>query len=882
MDGPVIIVIVGVTAALLGYLYFRRLSHSKMLETLNEHRDDIIQAAYSFQSIINTDQYISKNEYDSWLNDWSHITSLIQYDGKLDGVKLDFISELHDLFNAITSGEAHIAECNRRYIHRELEKYRDFFDTLEPHPLTTSQRIAIVTDEKCNLVVAGAGTGKTSTIVSKAGYLLQSGLAKPNEILLISFARDVKEEMEERVQLRLGMSLRVETFHSLGLSIVAEVEGVKPSLSELSGDKVKLQKAIEVYIQNRSTDLAFLHKLNKYFSYHSTPHKSIYNFRTMGEYYDYLRNHHVRSLKGNLVKSVEECSIANFLYLHGVEYEYEARYEVETATREHRQYRPDFYLPEYGIYIEHLGIDKYGNTAPFVEKAKYMEELAWKRQIHRENRTTLIETYSWWSSEGELLQRLEDELLRKGVVFNDIPPVQIFKKINELGLVTPFSGLLATFLILYKSSGKSIPELLSQSETLPDAQRYRAFLEIFSNIFEDYEESLGDEIDFNDMIIRAEKYVADGAIESGYKYILVDEFQDISYSRYKLLAALLNQNPGTKLFCVGDDWQSIYRFTGSDINIMTDFDKYFSPSERLSLDKTFRFDDKLCDFSSLFIMKNLNQIPKKMTTEKVSDEPSVTLHWSNTTEKTLEKILGGHDEQGENASVFIIGRYNHLEPSKLRQYRYMYRNLDIEYITAHSSKGTEADYVIIIGLTSVWYAFPSQIVDDPILELVLAKKERVSNAEERRLFYVALTRARKHVYLIADEQHPSVFASEVTNGEYEINIEGRRGVGEGRCPVCKTGVILRRRGDYGEFYSCSNYPYCNYRPWKCPVCGVGVVIEGQVDYICSRASCFFRARKCPECSDGYLVERRGPYSKFLGCSNYPACKHTVALRTRRR
>jgi DNA helicase-4 len=315
---------------------------------------------------------------------------------------------------------------------------------------------------------------------------------------------------------------------------------------------------------------------------------------------------------------------------------------------------------------------------------------------------------------------------------------------------------------------------------------------------------------------------------------------------------------------------------------MAAFDEYFSPSERLSLDKTFRFDDKLCGVSSQFIMKNPNQIPKKMTTDKFSDDPSVTLLWSDATETTLEKILGDLDDYRKNTSVFIIGRYNHLKPGKLREYRNRYRNLEIEYTTAHSSKGTERDYVIIVGLTSAGYAFPSQIVDDPVLELVLAKKERVPNAEERRLLYVALTRARKHVYLIVDERRPSVFASEIAGGEYEVIIEGNRGVGIGGCPVCKTGVILHRRGEYGEFYSCSNYPYCSYRPRKCPVCRVGVVIEGRVDYMCSKAGCNFRARKCPGCHDGYLVERRGPRSRFLGCSNYPECSHTESLGIRRR
>ena len=157
-----------------------------MLETLTEYRDDIIKASSSFHIILQSDKYISQTEYDTWTSDWKHLSLLLQYKRKIEGIKLDFISELYDLLNALTSGKDQIVDHNRKYVQSECEKYRDFFDTLETYPLTESQRKAIVTDEKCNLVVAGAGTGKTSTIVGKAGYLIQSGLAKPNEILLIT------------------------------------------------------------------------------------------------------------------------------------------------------------------------------------------------------------------------------------------------------------------------------------------------------------------------------------------------------------------------------------------------------------------------------------------------------------------------------------------------------------------------------------------------------------------------------------------------------------------------------------------------------------------------------------------------------------------------
>jgi len=465
-----------------------------------------------------------------------------------------------------------------------------------------------------------------------------------------------------------------------------------------------------------------------------------------------------------------------------------------------------------------------------------------------------------------------------------VPAERVFDRINELGLVTPFAGLHATFLNLYKSSGKMINELLEKSASLPNSSRYRAFLDVFREIYNAYEGALGDEIDFNDMINKATEYIEEGRYRSPYTHILVDEFQDISYSRYRLLRALLDQNPSARLFCVGDDWQSIYRFNGGDVSIMTEFERYFDPCEVLPLDRTFRFDDRLCEFSTRFILKNPNQIRKHLTTNIKSKNPSVTLIWSEDIESTISGILSNIESaEDEPSEAMILGRYNHQRPSNLSSLNRRFTKLSLEYRTVHSAKGAEADYVIVVGLTSASprnvYAFPSEFADDPILDLVLAKKEEVQNAEERRLFYVAVTRAKKQVYLIASGNHPSVFAMEVEKEGYDMIVDNPRAKRDVLCPDCGTGVIVNRRGDYGEFYSCSNYPYCAYRPPPCPKCNAGFLRSVGENYQCSDDSCSFIASKCPRCEDGYLIERMG-YSRFLGCSNYPDCRYTKQLRTR--
>jgi len=874
------VLILVAAASFIIFCTHRKHQLAHLQQKLNEKREEILHAVALFRSLLNSEYYISKAEYSDWYTRWNYLNPLVQECGKKN-IKTEFNEELKELKFVFENGDSLIKKKNEKYIQDELEKFQDFFDGVEAYPLTENQRRAIVTEEKHNLIVAGAGTGKTSTLIGKASYILQKEFAEPHEILLISFARKVKDEIAERVPTRLGQKLRIETFHSLGLSIIADVEKRKPSISELSTDRLKLQNAIMGFIWKRRGDKEFLRKLNEYFAFHRTPYKSEFYFKSKGEYIDFLHNNQVRSLNGELVKSFEECEIANFLYINGIDYIYERDYEVETASKKHRQYKPDFFIPAHGIYIEHFGVDRNNMTAPFIDREKYLAEMTWKRRVHRENHTTLVETYSWEKSEGVLLENLEKNLLSAGAEFAKIPPEQTFDRLNQLGVVHPFTGLLATFLNLFKSTQKSIQELLKLAKRLPDYDRSKAFIDIFSQIYSDYEKSLGEEIDFNDMINKAEEYVSNGVYHSEFKYILVDEFQDISYNRFRLLKALLINNPSAKLFCVGDDWQSIYRFTGSDVSIMTDFNYHFAPSERLDLDTTFRFDNKLCDFSSKFILKNPNQIKKQLTSHIESADPAVTLLWSEIIEDTILEILNQiESSEKKGAHVFIIGRYNHQQPTNLRQLQEKFPKLNISYITAHSSKGKQSDYVIIIGLTSQGYAFPSQIEDDPLLDIVLAKKELVPNAEERRLFYVAVTRAKKHVFLIANKENPSTFASEVESGGYDVIIEGRRGEADVLCPDCKTGVIVPRHGKFGNFYSCSNYPYCEYKPRMCPKCGKGFLFQSDRFagyYICSNATCSFKRRKCPRCKDGYLIVRSGRHSKFLGCSNYPACRYTRSI-----
>ena len=855
------------------YRFFNKISLKNQLRKKNS---EIEQAYNELIMIWTKDRYLEHRNIQQWLHEWVCLKPLI-----VKTVNHEFSSQnIHDkianLFSVFDKTEENVNQRNEEFIQKEMLKFKELFNSVEKYPLTQSQKRSIITDEYSNLVIAGAGTGKTSTIIGKTAYILEKGLAKPSELLLLSFARDAKQEMSNRIKNRLNHSLQVQTFHSFGLGIIAEIEGTKPSVSALSTDNMKLWSKVETFIYDNLKDAAFSKLLNEYFLFHFHQYKSMFQFKTKGEYINYLKENEIRSFKGDVVKSFEECDIANFLYVNGIEYEYERNYEVETSTRKHRQYKPDFYLPKYGIYIEHFALNKERVPPPFIDKEEYLQKLEWKRQLHKTNQTKLIETFSYEKSEGLLLKNLEEKLSVYAVECNRFSEEKIFEEINELGYVNRFARLLSTFLNLYKSTNLSIDKLKKKASKSNNRERATAFVDIFSYILESYTNYLisTGEVDFNDMISRSEEYLKKNQNLANYRYVLVDEFQDISQSRHRLLSSILKQNPQCKLFCVGDDWQSIFRFSGSDMTLMRDFENHFGYTKMMFLEKTFRFNDKICEFSSKFIMQNPAQIPKKLEAIHNIEKQTVKVIISEDEAETVNKILEEINAKSlQRQEILIIGRYNNQKPDYLNEFRAKYPRLLIKFITAHKSKGTEADYVILIGMKSGVYGFPCQIDDDPLLDLVLSKEDSYPNSEERRLFYVAVTRAKKEAFLIAKKSSISQFIVEALTEDYNVKVFGEA-LGKTRCPDCETGYIEIVDGMYGPFYSCSNYPYCRYRPPKCPKCENGFLIPNESsEFNCINDYCGFKASICPSCSEGYMKLVKGTYSDFMGCSNFPDCKH---------
>ena len=508
----------------------------------------------------------------------------------------------------------------------------------------------------------------------------------------------------------------------------------------------------------------------------------------------------------------------------------------------------------------------------------------WKRWVHEEHGTVLIETFSHEHADGNLLRNLAKKLGAHGVVLSPIPRDDLFGVLEQQGRIDPFTRLLATFLQHFKGARLSFAEVSQRAASLADRKRAEAFLAVFRPVFERYQETLtrSGTIDFHDMINRATDLVESGRYRSPFGYIMVDEFQDISPARARLLKALLDNAPDAQLFAVGDDWQAIYRFGGSDIAVMREFETWFGDYLRIDLETMFRTDDRIAEVATDFVLRNPAQIRKNVRPMRKADRPAVHLglpeqKGPSLLTEALDRIAEDAARHDGTASVLLLGRYRHLRPRNMGRLAQRYPGLRFAYRTVHRSKGMEADYAVVLGLCSGKHGFPSEITDDPLLNLVLAAPEAHPNAEERRLLYVAITRARRQVYLLAEGGPPSSFARELMHGRYDVNVFGRLPQADVPCPQCKEGRLERRENPRSgsTFYGCSNYPYCGLTRPPCPSCGVGLAERAGDDHRCRE--CGEILEPCPDC-DGWMETRMGRYGRFLGCSNWPECGYTRDLR----
>ena len=267
------------------------------------------------------------------------------------------------------------------------------------------QQLRCITKEVHNhLVLAGAGTGKTTTIIGYVKYLLKKKICMPDDILVLSFTNASAAEMSERLNKEIGRPIHAQTFHKLGLDIIASVQGKKPKIYS-SDIRQFVRKQLDMLTQ----DLGYLRKLCVYLTYNGVEQKSEFDFETEEEYRSYLKYNPPITLKKETVKSYGELDIANFLTQNGITYVYEQEYPIDTRTSEFGQYYPDFYLPNFDVYIEYFGINRQGEVPAYFSGKNgmsaaqaYQEGIKWKRELHRKNGTRMIEVYAYEKFEEQL------------------------------------------------------------------------------------------------------------------------------------------------------------------------------------------------------------------------------------------------------------------------------------------------------------------------------------------------------------------------------------------------------------------------------------------------------------------------------------------------
>ena len=677
-----------------------------------------------------------------------------------------------------------------------------------PNRLTNEQAEAVATDEDVTLVLAGAGTGKTSVIVGKVAHLVRNEGVSPDEVLVLAFNRKTATTIRERLPGDLS-SAHVRTFHGFGRRVIADVERAKPSMAEFVGES-ELPGTLKDILNELLDDPQESDATANFIASYHGAYESVFNFDTQDEYDAYISSVELRTLSGVQVKSFEELEIANYLTKHGLKFCYERPYEVWTQTGEYRQYRPDFFLPDYGIYIEHHALDERGRP-PRGWKG-YKERVEWHRRTHREYGTKLIETCSWQHREGILLDKLGERLEREGVRFERVSQRELVLQLARQ-LIKWLARLLEKFLNHVKTNGLSSQELRARASKQGTLWRNEGFLEVFEKVRTRYEQRLRAEgkLDFHDLINTAAHYIREGRWETPYRYLLVDEFQDMSAGRMKLLQALRRDD--TAYFLVGDDWQSINRFAGSDVGLLRNCGGYLGHVRTRTLSKTFRFGDGILSPSTKFVLRNPEQLRRTLTSASVAEDRGITVVAADDPSAGLQLVREDIEAsaRGNGRSVLVLGRYKSSE--KVLQNRSPWE----EFSTVHRAKGREADYVVVLDLKDGRWGFPSRIEDNSLLELALPPVSDCPYrfAEERRLFYVAMTRARIGAYLITDPERPSTFVTELCQQSGSLRHLDARAP---ECPRCHKGRLLVMNGSLGQFWGCTEY-------WSEPSCGYKKDIE---------------------------------------------------------
>lgn len=661
--------------------------------------------------------------------------------------------------------------------------------------LNNRQQDAVISEDKRLLVLAGAGSGKTKTLLQKIIYLVEEKGVSPSNILAVTFAKNATNEMIDRLIISADESgeyekllfdkkkskavknyeryiqqkkykwidnLTISTFHSFCYTILRNY-GVNEfdNKFKILGDKKRgEEEGFSKYIA-AETDFEIIHKLLI-----EACEDTEYLLNLKRYILDYIIDKiHLKqtdsrcyvkdgkfftTLNGTKVRSKSEQFIADWLYRHSIRFEYEPSLNVKDFP-----FNPDFFIPDANLYIEHVS-DKSAPTSG-------------KETQFKKGNLLCVKTFESMTKDSALFNHTLDKIFQNRLPADYHKTISINFKEEFHGYhdaVKDFVRQILRVTDMIKVENVPVDAVLENARK-DQHERVRNFYELAIPVVEKYNHYCVDKsyLDFNDLISRtASLFRNHDDIANKYKnrfqYILVDEFQDVNNLQVELIKLLLTDN--TQLFCVGDDWQSIYGFRGSDVGYIVEFEKHFANAKTVKLDLNYRSIENIVGASNEVIKHNKFKVEKELRAAKKS-EHKIVVFSGNTEEENLQFCVDKVKElldEGINSDeiLFLFRRNKMFYPYRDRL---EYENISVQGKTIHAAKGLESKVVFIIGLTEGYGGFPDIWLEDRIFQVIKRANHDLLMEEERRLFYVAITRAKDKLFLITQKGNESSFLKEI-------------------------------------------------------------------------------------------------------------------------
>lgn len=659
---------------------------------------------------------------------------------------------------------------NSDYVRRAIQDHARLL--LEELHLDAAQQEATVRDDERNLVIAGAGSGKTRTLIARVRYLLDRRVPS-SAILAVTFTNKATEEMQNRLQqMRVAVAegpqpgVTVSTLHALGKRVV---QSSWTGAMSVADDHWTDSLVAAVLREARTSEDPVLAPLYL---------NAILNFyRNEDELAPAAgANLRYRTLRGEHVRSLGERIIADYLLTHHIPYQYEAKASWADVGAGRDAYHPDFTLTETGACIEYWGVDRAGEVPAgwTTSSATYTQHMAWKREQFSKAGKMLLEFYDYERTEGTLERSVAERVAKAGITSR---PMTLEELEQVLGDLKYIGSAIEELLVQFISNARSLrltPEAI-EARLGRSRPRVRSFGLLGIEVLRRYEAALTQEgrIDFSDMLHRAADVLEGGTNPlPRFEHILVDEFQDTSAAMARFLKALIAAN-GARLFAVGDDWQAIYGFAGGDVDHILSFEKHFGLASTTMLDVNYRSPAVIVQAGSALIAHNPNQIRKQVVIASPQRGEAFVHEVPDDDQEIVGATIRLIQEERRRCKpddILVLSRTNHLlEPvmEACRRNRVpladpMRNAPGVRILSGHKAKGLEAPVVIIVNASDHLLGFPSKVENPDVLEPVRMSAGNDS-AEERRLFYVAITRAMSRLHLIARKGLPSPYIAEIEN-----------------------------------------------------------------------------------------------------------------------